>query len=126
MHSKTAFSRSWGFAHFSFTMFSKNKFKHCLIRKFSGPSEIFRCYLIVYCLIINVLLLSRDSLFRLSHRSCLVNNFFYFFNSFFEPLLPCSATRLILSFYFPLVNIFFDIFLTIFNGIFTLHTRTGL
>ena len=58
--------------------------KHCLIRKFSGPSEIFRCYLIVYCLIINVLLLSRDSLFRLSHRFCLVNNFFYFFQFFFQ------------------------------------------
>ena len=50
--------------------------------------------------------------------SALSTTFFIFFSSFFEPLLPCSATRLILSFYFPLVNIFFDIFLTIFKWYF--------
>ena len=55
----------------------------------------------------------------------LSTTFFIFFSSFFEPLLPCSATRLILSFYFPLVNIFFDIFLTIFQMVFLpfIHER---
>ena len=57
--------------------------------------------------------------------SALSTTFFIFFSSFFKPLLPCSATRLILSFYFPLVNIFFDIFLTIFQMVFLpfIHER---
>ena len=69
-------------------------------------------FIVIYCLIINVLLLSRDSSFRLSHLNSLVNNFFKFFiflicrlsdSSIRLSYLGCSVNNFLKLFYLSLI-----------------------
>ena len=115
MHSKAPLSRSWGFAQCSPVPLPGNSFpSDSPTRQFSVPTEIFR---FVYChLLFNYQcsLLSRDSLFRLSHLLCFVNNFFevfHFLHLRFSRALVYNTTQafclsicfLFLLFTFPVI-----------------------
>ena len=101
MHSKALLSRSCGFAQSSLTQTFESKLSPFPSRsavlsfqKFSGMLVI-----VIYCLIINVLLLSCDSLVRISQAQYLCQHLFLTFFIFFKKVFgfPQAPTQNIIT-----------------------------